>query len=124
MSETPVTRPARQKLSFTLAEEESMVAKTVAVDPHLSDGSVEFGKVPPSQCHGRIDKPLSKMLQVGRSASDQENDALQSNPKPTETLLDAFSPVMSEWSMHARSVRMAGESWTLRHVCAKSSHRE
>ena len=73
-----------------------MVAKTVAVDPHLSDGSVEFGKVPAS--HGRIGEPLSKMLQVGRSASDQENDALQSNPKPTETLLEAFNPVMSEWS--------------------------
>ena len=63
-----------------------MVAKTVAVDPHLSDGSVEFGKVPPS--HGRIGKPLSKMLQVGRSASDQD-DALQSNPKPTETASSA-----------------------------------
>ena len=37
-----------------------MVAKTVAVDPHLSDGSVEHGEVPPS--------------------SDQE-DALQTNPK-------------------------------------------
>ena len=49
MSETPVTRPARQKLSFTLAEEESMVAKTVAVDPHLSGGSEELGKVPPPQ---------------------------------------------------------------------------
>ena len=46
MAETPAARPARQKLSFTLAQEESMVAKTVAVDPHLYDGSVEHGEVP------------------------------------------------------------------------------
>ena len=78
MSETPVTRPARQKLSFTLAEEESMVAKTVAVDPHLSGGSEDLGKVPPP--HGRIVKPLSEMPQVGRSASAQGNDdALQTS---------------------------------------------
>ena len=74
-----------------------MVAKTVAVDPHLSGGSEELGKVPPP--HGRIVKPLSEMPQVERSTSAQGNDgALQSNPKPTETLLDAFNPVMSEWS--------------------------
>ena len=73
-----------------------MVAKTVAVDPHLSDGSVEDGKVPPS--HGSIDTPLSMGSQVSRSASDQDNDSLQSNSKSTKTSLDEFNPVMSEWS--------------------------
>ena len=73
-----------------------MVAKTVAVDPHLSDGSVDNGKVPPS--HGSIDTPLSMGSQVSRSASDQDNDSLQSNSKSTKTSLDEFNPVMSEWS--------------------------
>ena len=59
MSETPVTRPARQKLSFTLAEEESMVAKTVAVDPHLSDGPVEHGKVPPLHETAIFGRPMA-----------------------------------------------------------------
>ena len=62
MSETPVTRPARQKLSFTLAEEEStriVTAKHVDTKLNLAD---------------RLTKGLSH---VARQALDREMDEIR-----------------------------------------------
>ena len=102
MAETPAARPARQKLSFTLAQEESTVAKTVAVDPHLFDGpgSVEHGKVPPSH-DTKLRRRSSdvELPQVEPRGSPAEEELLQAKPPPTTTLDDLeFNPRLSEWS--------------------------
>ena len=97
MAETPAARPARQKLSFTLAQEESMVAKTVAVDPHLFDGSVEHGKVPPSyDAKQRRRSSDAELPQVEPRGSPAEEELLQAKPPPTTTLEDReFNPRLS-----------------------------